>query len=366
MRKILLIAPDWLAADQDESVLRQNLTALSQMAELGELKRISPLPQVETPEALVLGFPPDHVRLAQGPLTVAALGADPPPRSTHFHLTPMSFDNGNLAEIEWDLPGEEVDMAMERAKILNTKTLTIVAGENKDHGLVWEGMGDLGTRDPATASQQGYHASLPEGDNEPALRRFVDDSVNILSELEFNARRVNEGLPPINVLWPWGHGVRLDVPNMAIHRGAPAFVVSQSLRLAGLTRLAGYRHSDRISTRLGMNADWEQIANQAMARDATIIWTSIFKDLRSKGQLDEAQWLSKRIDDLLVDPILSHSRDNPIRLSILAPCSSGEGLSLTYQSRMSSGNTTPFDERALEEKLSSWQLHEAVELLMLD
>ena len=364
MRKILFIAPGWLATNPDESVLRQKLQSLSQMAELGELTKLSLMPKVETPEALVLGMPPDRVRLAQGPLTVAALGADPPPKSTHFHLTPMSLDGDALSEIDWDLPGEEIDLAMELAKKLNTSALTIVAGENKDHGLVWEGVGDLGTHDPVYASEHGYRASLPEGDNEPALRRFIDDSVNVLAELEFNGRRIDEGLPPVNVLWPWGHGLRAEVPNLAIRRGEPLWVVSQSLRLAGLSRLAGYRHADRLSTKLGLNANWESVANQALGRDATLIWTPVFGELRSKGQLEEAQWLTKQMDEFLIEPILSHAREHPTRFAVLAPSASGEGLSLVYETKMQGENVVPFDERALEEKLRAGQLHELVDQLL--
>ena len=364
MRKILFIAPGWLAEGDGESVLRQSLPALCRMAELGDLSQLSPLPSVQTPEALVLGMPPDRVRLEQGPLTVAALGADPPPRSTHFHLTPMALDGDVLVDINWDLPGEEVDLAMDRAKALNTSTLTIVAGENKDHGLVWEGVGDLGTKAPGLAAESGYRAALPEGDNETALRRFIDDSVNVLADLEFNARRIDEGLPPVNVLWPWGHGVRTEVPNLALRRGTPLWVSSQSLRLAGLTRLAGYRHSDRSSTRLGLNANWESVANQALGRDATLIWTPIFAELRAKEQLDEAHWLSKQIDDLLIDPILAHAREHPARFAVLAPSSSEKGLALVYETKMQGESVVPFDERALEERLRTGQMHELVDQIL--
>ena len=103
---------------------------------------------------------------------------------------------------------------------------------------------------------------LPEGDNEPALRRFIDDSINLLSELEFNAERLDKGLLPVNLLWPWGQGIRTDVPNLALMRGAPATVLSDSLRLEGVARLAGYRPLGRSWLGNGMNAKWKDIASK--------------------------------------------------------------------------------------------------------
>lgn len=360
MRKIIFIAPDWLSVE-GESVLRQNLTGLSRLAERGDLFKLSPLPNSATPESQVLGLAPNQVELAQGPLMISALRADPPERSTHFHLSLMSLDDARLHQHQFDLPPEQVDIVMARAKSLNTKTLTIVAGEGIDHGLVWEGLGDLGTFSPAESEGKDYRDCLPSGDNEPALRRFIDDSVNLLGELDLNQERIDQGLQPINILWPWGHGVRVRVPNLALKRGEPTQVVSPSLRLAGLTRLVGYRHDDRSLLRRGLNSDWRLVAQRGLDSKTVIIWTPIFQELRARDQIEEASWLSHEIDKSFIEPILESSIDVPTSLTVLAPSSSGNGLGLSYQSKMNAGNVIPFDERALDERLSQRQMHEVIE-----
>jgi hypothetical protein len=364
MRKILLIAPGWLSTEGGDSVLRQNLSGLSRLAELGELGKLSSLPRTETPEQLVLGMAPGSVELAQGPLTIAALGADPPDRSTHFHLSPMALVDNILHTHPLDLPPEQVDLAMARIAILNTSTLTIVPGEGQDHGLVWEGRGDLGTTSPPEADGKPYRECLPQGDNEPSLRRFIDDSVNLLNDLEFNAERLDQGLLPINVLWPWGQGVRTSVPNLALQRGEPVEVVSPSLRLKGLSRLASYRHSPRSWLARGLNTNWEATAKHALAGSTTLIWTPVFQELRGKEQLEEASWLSKQIDDWFVDPILESAKETPTRFAILTPNTDSAGLSVVYETKMNLGNSIPFDERALEERLPQRQLHELVNALL--
>ncbi|MBC8065270.1 MAG: hypothetical protein H7Y17_10595 [Chlorobia bacterium] len=364
MRKIVLILPGWLGEENEDSVLRQNLPGISRLAELGELSKLTPPPQTETPEALVLGMAPNLVNLAQGPLTIAALGADPPEKSTHFHLSPIALMDNVLHEHALDLPPEQVDFVMERAKNLNTRNLTIVVGEGTDHGLVWEGLGDLGTTNPHDANGKTYLQSLPQGDNEPALRRFIDDSVNILSELELNAERIDQGLLPINVLWPWGQGVRHRVPNLALQRGEPVEVVSPSLRLAGLTRLAGYRHAPRNLIDRGLNANWQTLAKKLLGGSTTVIWCPVFQELREKDQLEEASWLSKEIDEMFVDPILASARELSTRFAILSPSQAGNGLSALYETKMNGSNVIPFDERALEERLAGRQLHEFVDAFL--
>ena len=120
MRKVLLILPGWLDV-AGESVLRVVHPGVSVMAELGELSHLAQIPAAKVPEGLLLGMGPDEVNLEQGPLTVAALGVDPPEKSIHFHLTPMSLADGFLHEHKLELPPEQVDMIMAKAKSLNTR-----------------------------------------------------------------------------------------------------------------------------------------------------------------------------------------------------------------------------------------------------
>lgn len=364
MRKITIIVPGWLVGNEGESVLRQNLPNLAKLTELGTLAKVAPLPRVETPEALLLGIAPDQVRMAQGPLTVSALGADPPERSTHFHLSVLSLTDSVISQHPLALPPEQVDLVLSLAKRLNTPRLTVVAGESVDHGLVWEGMGDIGTTTATEADGQPYRACLPEGDYERPLRQFIDDSVNILAELEMNERRVDEGLLPINLLWPWGQGMRTKAPNLALRRGEPAMVLSDSLRLAGLTRLVGYRHGDRRLFGTGMNVKLEELRSQALKGQSTLIVFNAFERLAGDERIDERGWLTHEFDERLLKGLLESAVDTPTRLTLLAPRPDGPGLGVTYETKDQGANVIPFDERALEERLSTRDLATWVDQVM--
>ncbi len=320
------------------------------MAELGEVQKVPALGPIETPEAAYLGMRPEEAQIPQGPLTVAALGADPPERSTHFHLSLMGFQDGEVRQSSLLLSSEELRTVLDHVPRLNTKTLTFVEGEDRDHGLVWEGLGDMRTIPPDEADGKPIKTVLPEGDAESILRRYIDDSTNLLGELELNEKRLDEGLPPLNLLWPWGEGVRLHVPNLALRRGEPSLVVSDSMRMQGLVRLAGYRHVDRALFRKGMNFSLSGAAGKAKAETSTIIVLSAPAQLRNDEKMEELEWFARQMTDELLSPLWDLSQKEPLRLLLVAPALGHTGLSLRFESGKSHGNRFPFDERALEER----------------
>jgi 2,3-bisphosphoglycerate-independent phosphoglycerate mutase len=320
------------------------------MAEVGTVFKLSPLPRIETPEALYLGMGPTEAQMRQGPLTVSALGADPPERSTHFHLSLMSLVEGKVETPKVIPSGEELRLISDLLPSLNTKVLTIVAGRELDHGLVWEGLGDLHTYSSSEAEGKPMREVLPEGDAEVALRRFIDDSVNLLFEQEFNLERIDEGLPPFNLLLPWGQGKRLAVPNLALRRGEPALVTSESLRMAGLVRLAGYRHEDRFRFGRGLNLKMSDLAGFALSNTLVLALIGGPSELRARGLSEELEWFAARLDKELLAPLLAGVLKGPARVALICPRVEGPGLGLTIEHGDVGQNVVPFDERALEER----------------
>lgn len=357
MRRIVIIVPDLLSFD----ALRQKLGTLQVLAELGTIFKIEPPPRIETPEALWLGMSPKEGQLHQGPLTIASLGSDPPDRSTHFHLTPMSFDDRIASEISFELSDEDQRTVFEQAKRLNTQRLTIVEGIDRDHGLVWEALGDMGTANPSTLNGKDVSDYLPEGDGDIVLRRFIDDSVNLLSELPLNEQRLDQGLPQINLLWPWGQGVRVPVPNLALKRGEPAEVFSASLRLAGLSRLVGYRHGDRLAFGKGINTRLSDLAANLLKSSQGIAVLEAPSKLKELDRPEELNWFADQMDAKLLQLLFEKALVDSTKITLLIPTAE-TGLGLTYQTGNQNSGTIPFDERALEEKtLQTFDLSTAVQ-----
>ncbi len=346
MRRTVVIAPGLVGEVGGDSVLRQSLPSLQALSEFGSVFKLDAMPELETPESLYLGMRPQEAQMAQGPLTVSALGADPPDRSTHFHLSLLSLDGETVSKPAYVPSPDEEQSLWTVAKRLDTRSLTLLQGERLDHALVWEGLGDFLTWSP---ERQGLLLSehLPQGDAENALRRLIDDSVNLLGGLEINEKRLDEGLPPFNILWPWGHGRRVSVPNLALRRGEPAVVESGSLRLQGLTRLAGYSHGDRASVGRGMKTRFADLAKRCLGRSLSFVVIEGAFELRELGHMEELEWLARELDRGLLTPLLEDSIKLKSRVSLLAP---GESVGLGLRSDVRSERQLPFDERTLEEK----------------
>jgi hypothetical protein len=155
-------------------------------------------------------------------------------------------EDGTLEEVA-DIPG--IDGLEEAFDRLRTRVLTLVLGQAGQNGLVWErGSLDLGLTPWSGAVGRHYREVWPEGDGEAALRRLIEDSVELLGGLELNRQRIDEGSQPLNVLWPWGAGHRRAVPNLALRRGRPAQVEADDLAVIGLARLVRYGYR-RLSGR---------------------------------------------------------------------------------------------------------------------
>lgn len=349
MRRTVIVLPDLLAESPEDSPLLQKLPTLLQITELGELKKVQALPEMDTPEAVWLGMKPNEGQMRQGPLTVSALGADPPERSTHFHVSLLGLVDGAAVAPPQKVAQEDLSKILEQAKRLNTRTLTFVNGEHVDHGLVWEGIGDMHTEPARNFIGQPIRSNLPEGDPEKELRRFIDDSVNLLNELELNERRLDEGLPPLNLLWPWGHGVRKPVPNLVLRRGERAHVESNSMRVEGLARLTGYRHGDRGAFGEGVNTRLAHLSERALDNDLSVLVIDAPSTLRQAGLLEELHWFIREMDDVLLKPLFDSALKSPSRLTVIAP---GQtlGLAVSFQTGDANNNPYPFDERSLEER----------------
>ena len=238
----------WADAPEAQEVWARPRPGLEWLASRAELFRLAPL--VSDPRAWV-GLPPGSP-LAAGPLMVAALGLQPPPRSVHYWLSLLSVDEAGVvhpvdpaaARID-PMLRTMLDDAMAR---LATRQLHPRLGFDVDHALVFEaGSLDVGTRDPEAVAGQVWIDCRPEGDDERRLRALIEDSLNLLDGLEWNRRRADEGQPKLNLLWPWGPGFAPDLPNLALRRGEVAEIHGGEtgrgrILLKGVTQAVGYRN----------------------------------------------------------------------------------------------------------------------------
>ncbi|MBS1705109.1 MAG: hypothetical protein JST40_04490 [Armatimonadetes bacterium] len=364
MRNLVFVIPHLITDPNQESIVSRLNARFEAIVERSTVFR---MPQETAPhpiEMQLLGLRPGEAQLEEGPLVVAALNVDPPPRSVHFHLALQNVDEDGRLQLTADAPSPgELRVIVEQMSKLNTRVLTLVPGSAFVHGLVWEnGSIDLATTRFPDAAKKTVAECEPQGDGEPMLRRLIHDSVNLLDELEFNRIRAEEGKAKLNLLWPWGQGFRNPTPDLGLRWGIRTDIVGSSAgwpgliseRLAGLTRLCGFRF---VPYPKGTN--WREDLRRIVLRSqSAVVVAESISSLQNLGWVDRAHdWLTAFLDEVIL-PIAELPKEDPIQLSILAPAEpqtywplpervSKMGLGLRFSNASITASTIPFDERAL-------------------
>lgn len=323
-----------------------------------------------------MGIPPGTVHMEDGPLVVSALRVDPPERSVHFHLSLGEVTESGVVQAPSHPSPEELRALTSLLPKLNTPKFTVVPGPGLDHGWVWEqGSIDLGCTPFSQAVNQPIAEVLPEGDGEREIRRFIDDSIDLLSGQELNRIRVGEGQPRLNLVWPWGPGFRARVPSLALRRGIIVAYRSDSLRLAGLVRLAGYQFSGPLPGKV-LDPDWAAWRHPSRGHEIAVVPGPGLA--RAENRPDHAQWMIEKFDREFL-PRFDVPRDRAeLRLVLIAPdggvapenaaeSSRPGGLAVFFDPRHRLSSTIPWDERAFDEpRVPRQHLWETVDSALSD
>lgn len=280
---------------------------------------------------------PSEVSVAPGVLRVAALGFEPPAEFTQFCLNFLSLEDGVVGAFDPSATEDELAEIVRLAPKLDTRALTFCKGEADRHALVWESRGRVIVSAIPAILGKSLSTVMPEGDGDKLLRRYIEDSVDLFSELEFNRRRAEEGRPKINLFWPWGPGQRPALPNLPLVRGEPGWVISESLAMQGLARLVGFRHSVRQNmTFPRMRAEIER---------GLPTWVVP----QTPADPDEFAWWLRQLREQVLQPL--RELEGAVRFTLTA--FDREGLAIRYDCENSSPARVPFRAEILEESRAS-------------
>lgn len=311
----------------------------------GEVRAINPLRQGATPELAYLGLPSEVV-VEPGVLTVAALKAEPPARAWNFHVSLLSDEAGVARALPFKLTPEEEAVIKANLPRLNTKTFTFLAGEQFDHALVVEANLDLGTTSADEIIGKSWAAHLPDGDGEQHLRGYIDAGLNMLSELEFNRIRHEEGQPVVNLVWPWGHGRRPDLPNLAFERGEPSKVLTDSLRMDGLARLVRLRPV-RQDLGFGLPFKFEKALSHCDGTTTYLVLETPGK-FAVDAMWEEVGWWLRELDNRLLSPLREERKERPMDL-LFVVSEAEKGLAFRYRSYRPAESSVPFSLESAQE-----------------
>jgi hypothetical protein len=359
MRTHILLIPD-ADLETDASPLRQDLPTLEGIRAGGRIRQVAIAnphglePGRFVPEAAWLGMRGEEGQMAPGPLMVSSLRADPPPRSTQFVVTPARRSEAGIAELTHPLSEADANTLLALIGRLNTPKWTFLAGISPEFALVEEQLATYGCVPPSDWPGRRWAEVLPDGDRVHELRRWIDDAANVLLDSEFNRVRVENGQESVDALMPWGPGFRVPTPNLSLRRGQPAWVYSESWRLAGLTRLVGYRHMGRGMFRTGVQTKFDTFARQTLEKPTTI---SVFAP-PPRQLAEESHWWWKTWDREFLTTFCARLIGQPAQLIIVVM--DGE-RGLVLESGLADTTAAPLGPDAMSESLPRVDLSDVAE-----
>ncbi|RUM87650.1 MAG: cofactor-independent phosphoglycerate mutase [Thermodesulfatator sp.] len=217
----------------------------------GEIGLVQTVPRGMPPGSDVanmslLGYPPEEKYTGRGPIEAASLGIPMRPEDVAFRCNLVTLKKVGQSLIMEDYSAGHIStqeaciLIEDLNRELADEKMELFCGKSYRHILLWRG-GPEGLRTVPPHDLLGkniYHAWQAYRE-EPLLREFLVQAIRILEKHPVNQKRVAEGKPPANALWPWGQGRIPQLEPFVEKWGLEGAVVAAVDLVKGLGRLAG-------------------------------------------------------------------------------------------------------------------------------
>ncbi len=221
---------------------------LDRIAREGRLGRLVPAPAGRNPEdgafALALfGLDPVSYGEAGATLEAAALDVSVEARDQVLRLALVSADDTGIydATAGGMLRDEAALMLESLAASFSPEDMRFFAGHGARHVCLWKGARELRveTTSPYDAAGEKLKKVLPRGNGAKKLVALIEASREVFARHDVNELRLELGEKPATMVWPWGPGASVPLPEFTTRTGEDAFVVGVDPCFLGAARLQG-------------------------------------------------------------------------------------------------------------------------------
>lgn len=331
--KLIVIHATGLLTEPQEALQGRALLEAARTDALDELARYGSCGTVTLlPEGMVGGAGAEALAvlgaLDEGPDmpslgVLEALGVDVPlyARDVAFRVNLASVDEDGVITDTSGAGIPEADalsLMREVDERLSTRWRKFYPGRYFAHLMVWtDGPIDTACVPAPLACGNPVAEALPVGDGDGPLCQFIWDTLELLNDHRINHVRREEGLPPVNCVWPWAPGRLPDYRDFALRTGLRAKFLASRLEVLGAAKALGIRAGAPGAAPSAMAA-----AVVSSAAEASLSY--LHADLRelfehpteAEAHVDAVE----RLDTDLIAPVLSEVRAaaEATRLVVLA------------------------------------------------
>ncbi|MHC5010576.1 MAG: hypothetical protein ACYTG6_06435 [Planctomycetota bacterium] len=219
---------------------------LDRIAREGRLGRLHPAPRSMRPEegafALALfGLDPRSYAQVGGALDAAAFDINVGSLDQAFRLALVTADTKTIFDpTAGHVSRDEARLLLRSlTHAFGDTDLAFLPGEGWRNILLWKGARDIRvtTVPPFDVVGKSLRAALPRGTGIGRLLAAIERSGEILAAHEVNELRRDLGENPATLVWPWGPGVSIPLPEFETRTGVKAAVVGVNPSVVGAARL---------------------------------------------------------------------------------------------------------------------------------
>jgi 2,3-bisphosphoglycerate-independent phosphoglycerate mutase len=314
----------------------------------------------------LLGYDPQKYYTGRAPIEAASMGVYLDSKDVAFRCNLVSCDGETML----DYSGGHITTEEARELIsfldekLGTSRISFYPGVSYRHIMVWcNGSPEVQTTPPHNIIGKPIAPYLPTGDGEEILRQLIYDSLELLDDHPINQRRRDEGNQPANMIWLWGQGLALNIPNFSMKTGLSGAVIAAVDLVKGLGIAAGMKAPLVPGATGYLDTNYEGKAKYALKaledHDFVAIHVEAPDEAGHNGDIDakiEAiENIDKRVIGVLLEGLSKIKRyriiivpDHVTPISIRTHSSEPVPFAL-YSSSAPGGTDLPFDERAVAE-----------------
>lgn len=264
----------------------------------------------------LLGYDPRKYYTGRGPIEAVSMQVPLDRRDVAFRCNLVSSDGVTMVDysgghVSTEEARELMTLVHEK---LGTSRISFYPGVSYRHLMVWrDGSPDVKTTPPHDIAGQAIEGYLPNGDGDQTLRGLIFDSIDLLDEHPINRRRRDEGRNPANMIWPWGQGRSLELPDFLAKTGVTGAVVAAVDLVKGLGRAAGLKVVDVPGATGYLDTNFEGKAKYAL--DVLKDWDFAFIHVEAPdeaghiGDIDAKIEAIENVDRRLLGTLLEGLRE---------------------------------------------------------
>ena len=292
------------------------MDALASMGELGMVQNVpaSMAPGSDVANLSVLGYDPGLYYTGRSPLEALSVGVQMAPDDIVFrcNLVTLTEEEPYPEKTIVDHSSSEIstadaDILMDAIREhFNSDEFQFYTGTSYRHIMIWKHGRVSHLEPPHDHLERVIGPFLPQ---EQCLRRFMEESFDILNNHPLNVQRAKEGKNKANSLWYWGAGTRPSLPNFTEKTGLKGAMISAVDLLKGIALGAGMQVCEVPGATGSIDTNWEgkaQAALQALLEDGcdfAYVHVEAPDEMAHQGLLKEKIESIEYLDSRLVAPI---------------------------------------------------------------